>query len=322
MADLKVEAADSASYAKFLSDNPPDNPYSLLPFIEAYRDTFSSDFELLFILRNGVPIASSALFIGRKFFQPTIRLMPIRIYDGVHFRKLEDSKFQKQEFERLSALQVLEEYLEKKFSIHQMVLPPVSFDVRPFQWAGARVIPQYTYIVDLADFSEGNYTKSLKELLRSAEHSGLIAGTCGVEELTALQQISYERHSRRAPVPGNKLNNLLNALKSAGLLDIKCVRNGDGEIISGLALLRAEKSTFLFASGNNIEGDKGGASFLIHEVLKNEKSLGHRSVDFCGANTPTINLFKSAFGPRLELYFRVWKANRFTSRVASLIKTF
>lgn len=320
MADYKVEVTDEPSYKRFLLENPPDNPYSLIPFIEAYRDTFSCDFQLLFILRNGITIASTALFVGRRFLQPIIRLMPMRIYDGVHFRKLEDSKFQKQEHEKLSALRVLEEYLEKNFAFHQMFFQPGFSDLRSFQWAGATVVPQYTYIINLSDFSEENCTKSLREVLRAAEQSGLVAGKCTIEDLVALQQISYERHYRRTPVSADNLIKLLNALNSAGLLDIKCVRNRDGNVVSAMAWLRMNANSFLYVTGTNAEAEKGASHLLYHEILKSEKETGKSSVDFCGANTPTINLFKSAFGPRLELYFRVWKANRFISRFASLVK--
>lgn len=322
VADFKVERVDPASYAKFLSDNLPDNPYSLLPLLEAYRDAFSSEFELLFIARSGIPVASAALFVGKKFGQPTVRIMPMRIYDGVHLRKLEDSKFQKQEHEKLSALQALEEYLENNFSFHQISLPPSFFDIRSFQWSGARVVPQYTYIVDLLTFSTENYTKSLKEILRSAENSGLSAGACSVSELVALQQISYERHSRQPPVLPDKLNGLLNALHSAGLLDIKCVRNRNGNAVAALSWLRMNLDSFFYVAGTDAEAEKGASHFLYHEILKTEKELGKRSVDFCGANTPSINLFKSAFGPRLEIYFKIWRANRLMTRVASLFKKF
>jgi Acetyltransferase (GNAT) domain len=320
MADYKVEVADAASYSKFLSDNPPDNPYSLLPLLEAYRDAFSCDFQLLFVVRNGLPVASSGLFVGRKFFQPIIRLMPMRIYDGVHFRVLEDSKFQKQEHERLSVLRTLEEYLEKNFSFHQMAFSPCLQDIRSFQWSGASVVPQYTYVIDLKNSFEENYTKSLREVLRSVEQSGLRVGICSVEDLVTLQQVSYERHSRRPPVPADKLISLLRALFSAGLLDIKCVRNKEGSIISALAWLRMNANSFFFVTGTDAGAENGASHLLYHEILKSEKDAGKSSVDFCGANTPTINLFKSAFGPKLEVYFKIWRANNLTTSIAARFK--
>jgi len=320
MAEYKVEVADVTSYVKFLSVNPPEDPYSLIPLLDAYKEAFSSDYQLLFITRNGVTVASCALFVGERFHQPIVRLMPMRIYDGVHFRDLEESKLPKQEHEQLSALESLEKHLEKKFSFHQMSFPPGFYDIRSFQWSRANVVPQYTYIVDLVSFSEENYTKSLKEVLRSAQQSGLTAGVCEIEELIALQHISYERHSRKPPVAGDKLSKLLNALSSAGLLGIRCIRNRNGEVVSALGWLHTNASSFFFVTGTDAEAEKGASHFLYHEILKSEKEKGSCSVDFCGANTPTINHFKSAFGPRLEIYFKVWRANRFLARFASLAR--
>ena len=320
MSDLKIEKADMPAYAKFLGENPPDNPYSLPPFLDAYEDTFSCDYELLFITRSGTPVASCALFVGSRFRQPVIRFMPIRAYDGVNFRRLDDSKNQKQEYEKLFALQTLEEYLEKEFSFHQMVFPPGFLDIRSFQWAGASVIPQYTYIADLGNFSEENYTKDLLKNLRAAERSNLTFGKCTAEKLAALQQLSYDRHGRGTPISSEMMARLLNNLKSAGLLEIDCVSDENGETLAGVARLQASSASYFFIGGTNAEGAKGASHLLYHEILKNEKKSERSFIDFCGANTPTINLFKSAFGPRLQVYFRIWRANRIATRLASLVK--
>lgn len=320
MADLRVERVDAAAYARFISQNPPDNPYSLPSLLDAYSHVFSRDLEFLHIVRNETPVASFAFFTGNEFSQRVVKLMPIRAYDGVHFRPLDVSKGQKQEYDRLMALRALEEYLRRKYSFYHLVFLPGFTDVRPFQWAGASIVPQYTYIMDLETFSEDNYTKSLREVLRAAERSGLTGGECSVSELIALNSLSYDRHGRKPPVAHDKLKLLLDELKRAGLLQIECVRNGAGTIIAGMASLVTEKGSYFFVSGTDARAEKGASHMLYHEILCAEKKAGRSFVDFVGANTPTINLFKSSFGPRLEVYFRVWRANSFAARLAAAAK--
>ncbi len=320
MADLKVEKVDSAAHEKFLSENPPADPYSLQPLLNAYKDVFSCDIEYIQIVRNETPVASCALFSRKMFLQQLVKLMPIRAYDGVHFRSLEDSKIQKQEYDRLMALQVFEEYLRENFGFYQLVFQPGVVDIRPFQWAGATVVPQYTYILNLETFSRDNYTKSLREVLRSAERAGLTEGKCSVGELISLNTLSYERHGRRPPVANGALNSILLKLEEAGLLGLTCVKNRDGEIIAGLASLRMRSGSYLYVSGTDARAEKGASHLLYDCMLASEKEAGRSFVDFVGANTPTINLFKSSFGPRLETYFKVWRANSFTARVGARIK--
>ncbi len=320
MADLKVERVEPTDYAKFVSEVEPEDPYSLPAILDAYREVFSLDIEYLRIVRNETPIASCALFYGSRAFQPLVKLMPLRAYDGVHFRSLSDSRSQKQEYDKLTALQVLEEYLRRNYSFYQMVFRPGFMDLRAFQWAGAQVVPQYTYVVDLESFSEENYTKSLREVLRSAERSGMTAGTCSAEELISLNKLSYQRHDRKPPVGHDALVSLLTKIDQAGLLSITCVKNKDSKIIAGLASLRMVRGSFFFVSGTDARAEKGASHFLYNEILTAEKKAGLSFVDFVGANTPTINLFKSSFGPKLETYFRVWRANSFTARLASLVK--
>ncbi len=320
MSDLKVEKVDPASYLKFLGENPPQDPYSLPSFLDAYKTVLARDVEFLVIFKKETPIASCALSVGKRFSQPIVRLLPIRAYDGVHFRALGESKGQKQEFDRLMALQALEEFLSRSYSFYQLVFRPGFMDVRPFQWAGATVVPQYTYIVDLQNFSEEGYTKSLREMLRGAERAGLNAGTCSVSDLVSLHQLSYERHGRRPPVAQGRLQSLLEKLDEAGLLSITCIRNADAKIIAGIASLRSAEGSYFFVAGTDATSEKGASHLLYHEILRSEKDAGKSFVDLVGANTPTINLFKSSFGPRLEAYFRVWKANSLAARLASVLR--
>jgi hypothetical protein len=112
----------------------------------------------------------------------------------------------------------------------------------------------------------------------------------------------------------------MHILNSAGLLEVTCVRSSGGEVLAGLARLQTETASYFYVSGTNAEGEKGSSHLLYDEILKTEKRAGRAFVDFCGANTPSINLFKSAFGPRLEIHFRIWRANRLGARLASLLK--
>ncbi len=320
MAELKVERVDSAEHAKFLADNPPDDPYSLPPIVDAYKEVFSRNVEFLQILRNETPIASCALFVGTRFGRPMVKLMPIRAYDGVHFRPLGDSKSQKQEYDKLMALQLFEEFLHREYAFYQLVFQPGTKDIRAFQWAGAHVVPQYTYVVYLEEFTEENYTRSLRRVLKSAESEELTVGECAVEDLLSFTEKSYGRHGRKPPVAQEKLGGLLGRLDRAGLLQKKCARNRNGDIVAGIASLRGARGLYMYAGGTDAEAEKGATHFLYNEILNSEKKSGRAFVDFVGANTPSISLFKSSFGPKLEIYFRVWRANGIAARLASAVK--
>ncbi len=320
MAEFKIEEIDETTYGKFLEENPPDDPFSLLPFLLACREAFHVEPIFLSIFKNGTPIGVSSFSVGKRFGVPLIQLIPGRTYDGVQFRKLGESTNQKQEYEKLLSLQALEEFLERNFAFHQIVFPPIMTDIRAFQWAGAKVEPQYTYKVNLSTFSEERYTKSLIKELRSAKESGLTAQKCGIDELAALQKSSYGRHGRTPPIPTETLKVLLEKLDTSGLLKTTGAKDRSGRLLSAIAALRAGKDSYLFVGGMEAGGAGGASHLLYHEILKSEKENGMASVDFCGANTPSINLFKSAFGPELQVYFRIMKANSAITRLALLLK--
>jgi len=322
MADLKIEKLDTGSYTKFISENSPSDPYSLPELIRAYRESFGVSVEMLGIVRSESRVATCALFTGKRLHQPVIKLMPIRAYDGLQFRNLDDSKSQKQEYDRLAIMQVLGDFLKREFGFYQMIFPPGILDVRSFQWAGATVIPQYTYIIDLQRFTPENYTKSLREVLRGSIDRGLVYGECKVGDLVGLNQLSYERHGRKPPVNPDVLKTLLEKLDSSGLLRTRCVRNQAGKIVAGLTSLVTKMGTYFYVSGTDASAEKGASHLLYDGILKEEKDSGKAFVDFCGANSPSINLFKSAFGPGLKVYFKVWRANSTLARLASYVKKF
>ncbi|MGC8653846.1 MAG: GNAT family N-acetyltransferase [Candidatus Kryptoniota bacterium] len=307
------------TYSNFLRANPPHIPYLLPQVLEAYSKAFDSAYELLGIARGETLIAVGSFFVGRKFSSRYIKLMPMRLYDGLSFRKLDNSKSQKREYERLQSYQLLSNYLTKQYGFYQVNLPPSDLDIRPFQWSGAKVLPQYTYVMELPEFSEKKYTKSLLEVLHYAIKANLQPSTCEIDELISLQIKSYKRHNRRPPVDSSIMTSLLNLLHNDSLLKIYSVRNSSGDLLAALATLELKDASYFFVSGTEVENDRGSSHLLYHHVFKTAAIEGKNYVDLCGANTPSINIFKSSFGPSLKVFFRIQRANSWLAKIGSFI---
>jgi len=319
MSDLSVYGIGIDTYSNFLKANPPPTPFSFPEVLEAYSKAFDSPYELVGIFRGETIIAVGSFFVGKKFSKRYIRLMPMRLYDGLSFRKLENSKSQKREYEKLQSYQILSDYLISKYRFYQLSLPPCDLDVRPFQWSGAKILPQYTYVMETARFSENNYTKSLMEMLRYAIKANLQTSTCEIDELISLQMRSYKRHNRKPPVDASVITSLLTLLSNDLLLKIYAIRNSNGDLLAALATLEAKDSSYFFVSGTEVEIDRGSSHLLYHHVFKSAAAAGKNYVDLCGANTPSINIFKSSFGPSLKVFFRIRHANSWSSKIASLV---
>lgn len=319
MSDLSISGIGIDVYSNFLRINPPHSPFLFPKVIEAYSKAFGYPYELIGIMRGETLIAVGSFFIGRRFSSRYIKLMPMRLYDGLSFRRLDSSKKQKKEFEKLQSYQVLSDYLEKQYGFYQVSLPPCDFDIRAFQWSGAQIMPQYTYIMDMAGFSKSQYTKSLVEELRYASKASLQTSTCEIDELVNLQIISYKRHNRKPPVNSLVMLSLLTLLRDDSLLKIYAIRNSRGDLLAALSTLEGVDSSYFFVSGTEVEFERGSSHLLYHHVFQTAANEGKRYVDLCGANTPSINIFKSSFGPSLKLFFRIRRANSWLAKVASFV---
>ena len=219
--------------------------------------------------------------------------------------------------ERKSALETLLPAVEKFYDKVDLMLP--NADMRAFQWGGWEVKPRYTYISQLTDNIQKNWSSNPRRSFRQSQADFTLT-ECPerLAEIVQLNQDSYKRQGRPAYINTENTVKLVEPLLSAKKVRVFGLNaNRESDFSAGVIILFHNKTAYYW-----IAGSRPGAAMtvLLGKLLPQLFESGIEKFDFVGANTPTIAEFKRRLGASLETYFHVSKTSSILLRLIDAIR--
>ena len=207
---------------------------------------------------------------------------------------------------RRTPLGPLLQLLAASYDSVRLDLRPGFGDVRPFDWAGWKASPLYTYRAPLGGGEPqiGTWSGSTRRTYENeGEAFSLESDAVAPETLVDLCTASYERHGRRLPGPGPEaLTRTVSRLCEADLARVVGLRRRDtGAIEAAAGLLLDSDRTYYWLGGSR----PGPSMTVLLGHLLSRKLLPSEEIDLMGANTPSIAEFKRKFGATLTPYYRI-----------------
>lgn len=208
----------------------------------------------------------------------------------------------------------LERYMRSKIKPNSIFIStsPDLVDIRPFLWAGYSAIPRYTYIGDIRDGSLvwKKFNKTVRKNITKAEKSGIIIEEGGEREYNLIVELlekRYRNQGMKFDLPRDYLREIYYRFHQKNLRIFVC--NWKGERVGGLVVL-VYKNKFLFwLGGVSLKMEETYPNYLLFwKLMEWARSRGLEYFDLIGANTPSINKFKSQFGFDLKVYFWLQKS--------------
>jgi hypothetical protein len=196
------------------------------------------------------------------------------------------------------------------YSIISISLNKDIIDTQPFIWRKFKVIPGYTYIIDL-DKSSEDISKEMSARRRNnvnkALKDGLIAKySDNLEIVKSLVLKTFLRQKKK--INQYYLNKVLfefaNKDNSFSFISFQNKKP------SATTFCVYDKNTaYYLLSGYDSENSHHGAGALaVWEAIKFAKKLGIKYFDFEGSMVPQIEIFFRGFGGQLVPYYRINKA--------------
>ncbi|MHB1097273.1 MAG: GNAT family N-acetyltransferase [Gemmatimonadaceae bacterium] len=191
-------------------------------------------------------------------------------------------------------------------SVRHVTLPGLC-DVRPWQWAGWRAEPSYTFCVDLSQ--ELAISHSVRKHVNKCERSGAqVSETWDMDAFWAMQESTIGRQGVRLGVSRREAIVLATRLYGAGLAFMVTANDAEGKPLASRILLgvRGTSTLFDWLAGSDAERLSLGASpWLMTRVAALAARRGYRYWDLCGAQIESIARFKSEIGGELTHGFRL-----------------
>ena len=215
--------------------------------------------------------------------------------------------------ERRKVLDCMADYLDRQgAALCMLPLDRAVTDALPFFWRGWKVIPQYTYLLDLAlplDQIQKNMSPDRRNDVSKARRDGLtVRPAAGMEEVRDLVLSTFGRQDKS--VDREVLEGVLfRYATSANFYAYVACR--EGRAIAACGVVHDGRTAYYLLGGYRAEDRHHGAGALaVFEAIRHAQERGLQTFDFEGSVIPPIERFFRGFGGRLAPYFTVNKAWR------------
>ena len=215
--------------------------------------------------------------------------------------------------ENRHAMDAIATYLDdSRFAVVLVAFGPEVVDMLPFRWKGFKVVPGFTYRLDLTRTNEAafaRYSENKRRSIRRALKDGLVADI-GREfgEVARLQTavLATEGAGGRDALPG-----VVRCLEADSASYTVCVRRREA-LLAGCAVAGQGQTVYYVlgghAPGPDGRGHHGAGSLALHEAIKTARERGAGVFDFEGSTVERVEPFIRDYGGTLTPYFCVAKA--------------
>ncbi|HAV92918.1 TPA: hypothetical protein DCW38_07055 [candidate division WOR-3 bacterium] len=279
----KIERISCAEYAKLIGKFKFRNVFVSPDYISSLEKI--KNIEIYSIVGKNGPIALfPANVIKRGFFKIFLN-PPFTPYFNILFNNPPEGEREKFRFYE-SAVGDYIRFLKSRFSYFSASQSPEFDDSRHYAWSGAKVSLKYTYILEYGDKTLDSVDRMIrnKELKKYTEN-------CDFEANYNMLKNAYNNNP---PASKKEYKVFMESLKKNDML--KCFSNDSASVV--FLLDKENKTAYTY----NICGKD--TALLIYSVLKSG-ALGEYAIDFHGANTKRISMYKSMFNPKIKSYFNI-----------------
>jgi len=212
---------------------------------------------------------------------------------------------------RREILHAVADFLDRRScALVSVSLAPQIQDMLPFVWRKFKVVPRYTYVLDLTssfDDVQGNMSPVRRNDISKAARDGLVVRQ--TTDPAVIRDLVRETFARQqVQTNAQHLDAILFRFSNPANSFMFTTYRGDSAI-AGCFVVHDTRTAYYLLGGSNADQRHHGAGALaLLEAIKHAKKLGIAAFDFEGSMIPAIERYFRGFGGRLTLYFSVNKA--------------
>ena len=213
--------------------------------------------------------------------------------------------------ERRAALECLADHLSRESpALCMLPLDRRIQDALPFFWRGFKVVPNYTYLLDLAPAPEEllkNMSPERRKNIGKTGRDGLVVRA--ETDLRVVRELvlgTFRRQEKSVDEPCLDAVLFRYARPSNSFAFVTC---REGKPIAACFVVHDGRTAYYLLGGYHAEEKHHGAgAAALFAAIRQAKELGLSTFDFEGSMIPAIERYFRGFGGRPTPYFTVNKA--------------
>lgn len=202
-------------------------------------------------------------------------------------------------------------FSNQKSELTVLAFPSNIIDFQPFIWNKYKVIPNYTYRINLDNSTDNiisNFDSKNRNVINKAIKEGVIVSENTLSKTELFNFFMDSLKTTDANVYEYELNNIFHKFSdNTNSFSLEARINED---LLGSVFCIFDKHTcyYLLGGVNKKSGIQGVNNILIQKSIEKSKELGCKIFDFEGSMLKGVEKFFRSFGPQLVPYFTVNKA--------------
>lgn len=290
--------------------NKQNNLYGCLFYSTSWAGLFDTGKVYGIFDKGGKLIGGFVLSFEKRKGGLFVRNMPYSPYAGFWLENRSKNYSNAISFEK-NAVQLIADFMDNLGGkVISIAFHSTHLDMQPFIWKKYKVIPNYTYHIDLVQSEEDLNSAMAPERRNDIKKSikdGLIAELS--YDYSLIEKLIDQTFSRQNKSYNNlQVNNILQKF-ATDENSFSFITLSEGNPIAGTFCIYDRDTAYYLLSGydNNNKHHGAGALALWNSIL-HAKKLGLKTFDMEGSMVKPIEQYFRGFGGRLQPYFTVNKA--------------
>jgi len=185
-------------------------------------------------------------------------------------------------------------------------------DLQPFIWSKYKVVPNYTYQIELSkdlDTIYSNYDPKNRNKINSCLKQEIVVKENDMSKESMFLFFKQALLSAGANVYEEELKNIFH--KFSNDKNSFCLSVNVNNKLQGAVFCAYDRNVcyYLFGGMDKNAEVSGVTNLLLHKSIEKAKSLGCQTFDFEGSMLKGVEKFFRSFGPKLVPYYTVNKAS-------------
>jgi len=247
----------------------------------------------------------------KKFGLTFIKLPPYTPHCGLFFHSASKNTSSVNNFSKEIMNEVCSYFLNQNSALTILAFPSNMIDFQAFIWRKFKVIPNYTYRINLNQSIEtiqSNFDSKNRNVINKAIKEGVTIIENSLNKSELFNFFTETLNTTDANIYAQELKNVFHVFANDyNSFSIEASKNSE---LLGSVFCVFDKHVcyYLLGGVNKISGIQGVNNLLIQTCIQKSKALGCSTFDFEGSMIKGVEKFFRSFGGELVPYFTVNKA--------------
>lgn len=276
-----------------------------------WLSVYKQDLKLIGIYKDEHQLIGGFYFLQTKKYGFTfIKLPPYTPHCGLFFLNESINQSSILNFQK-EVIEEVNQYISKQSSsLTVLALPSTIVDTQPFIWSNYKVIPNYTYRINLSqsiDQIKSQFDSKNRNAINKAVKEEVVVFENHLNNQQLFDFFSNSLNTTGANVYQTELKNIF--LQFANTSNSFSLTAKKGDVVLGNVFCVYDKNACYYLLGgiDKSSGIQGINNLLLLKSIEKAKELGCSVFDFEGSMLKGVEKFFRSFGPELFPYYTINK---------------